>query len=111
MIDLTAATFDGVVKKHPVILVDFWAAWCAPCRAMMPVISGLAEAMPDLVIGKVDIDPELELATRFRISAIPTLMFIVEGHEVARLTGATSLPKLIAWVREHQGAVETNPNT
>ncbi|MCI2974720.1 MAG: thioredoxin [Ferrimicrobium sp.] len=72
--NLTAADFNETVEENGIVLVDFWAAWCGPCRAFAPVYEELSEEHPDIVFGKVDTEAERELAQAFQIMSIPTLM-------------------------------------
>ncbi|MCL5973172.1 MAG: thioredoxin [Ferrimicrobium sp.] len=72
--NLTAADFNETVEGHGIVLVDFWAAWCGPCRAFAPVYEELSEEHPEIVFGKVDTEAERELAQAFQIMSIPTLM-------------------------------------
>lgn len=72
--DLTAASFDDTIKGNEIVLVDFWAAWCGPCRSFGPVYEKASESHPDIVFGKVDTEAEPTLASSFGITSIPTLM-------------------------------------
>ena len=84
--------FDQTVKNYPLVVVDCWAAWCAPCRAIAPVIEQLARAYSGKVVfGKLNVDENPETQQRFGIQAIPTLLVMKKGQEVDRIVGA--LPK------------------
>lgn len=73
-IALTADSFGTTLEQNGIVLVDFWAAWCGPCRAFAPVFEKVSEAHPDIVFGKVDTEAERQLAAAARITSIPTLM-------------------------------------
>ena len=94
---LTAANFDGEIEKAPVALVDFWAPWCGPCRMMGPVIEALGEKYEGrALIAKVDTDQAQELAVRFQVENIPTLVFFKNGKEAARQMGTQAPERLAA---------------
>jgi len=84
--------FDQTVKNYPLIVVDCWAAWCAPCRAIAPIVEELAkEYSGKVVFGKLNVDENPETTQRYGVMAIPTLLVMKEGKEVDRVVGI--LPK------------------
>jgi thioredoxin reductase (NADPH) len=86
--NLSEADFESTIRENPVVLVDFWAGWCGPCRTFAPVFERSAREHPDVVHAKVDIDAERELAAMAGIRSVPTLMAFRDGVVVYGQPGA-----------------------
>ncbi|MGW1805391.1 thioredoxin [Streptomyces sp. NPDC002078] len=93
-VELTKDNFDQTVTDNDFVLIDFWAAWCGPCRQFAPVYEKAAEDNPDLVFGKVDTEAQPELAAAFGIQSIPTLMIVRDKVAVYAQPGALPEPAL-----------------
>jgi thioredoxin len=93
-VNLTAEDFETTVRENDIVLVDWWAEWCGPCRMFAPVFESASEAHTDVVFGKVDTESEQALAAAAQISSIPTLMAFREGVLVFAQPGALRGPQL-----------------
>ena len=95
IIDLTKENYQAeITKSDKPVLVDFWAVWCGPCQMMAPILHELETEMPDVQIGKVNVDEQMDLARQFRVVSIPTLIIFKNGQEVQRMVGVTSKEEL-----------------
>lgn len=92
--ELTEQTFAETVSGNDIVLIDFWASWCGPCRTFAPVYENVSETNPDIVFAKVDTEAEQGLAGYFQISSIPTLMAIRDGVVLYSQAGALPQPAL-----------------
>ncbi len=93
-LELTTQNFDSTVSKG-ITLIDFWAQWCAPCHLMTPILDEIARTYnSEVTVAKVNVDDAMELAQRFQISAIPTLLVIKDGRVFRKFIGVTQKKEL-----------------
>jgi thioredoxin 1 len=101
--EITKETFNDTINNNDIVLVDWWAEWCGPCRSFAPVFEEASGKHPDIVFGKIDTETQPELSAMARITSIPTLMAFREGILIFSQPGAlpaSSLEELIGKVRE-----------
>ena len=102
-VELTKDNFETIVLGNNIVIIDFWASWCGPCRNFAPTYDRASEAHPDIIFGKVDTEAQTELAGYFGIRSIPTLMVFKEKVGIFQQAGAlpeAALTDLIAKIRD-----------
>ena len=98
-IDLNSFRQEVLNADKPVLL-DFWAPWCGPCRMVVPIVDEIAAERPDVLVGKVNIDEQFDLAREFDVTTIPTLVVLKEGKVVRRATGARPKAQILALLED-----------
>lgn len=102
VINITNTNFqDEVMNATQKVLLDFWAPWCGPCRMVSPIIDDIAEEHPDIKVGKINIDEQMELANQFKIMTIPTIMVLDKGQIVNRTSGTKTKKQILELLQIH----------
>ena len=96
LITVTKQNFDEIINNEKPVLLDFYADWCGPCRMVAPIVHEIAEENDNVVVAKINVDDEPELAQKFGVMSIPTLVVMKNGEEVKRATGARAKPQILA---------------
>ena len=96
MLNITNANFEEMVLNNPKpVLLDFWATWCGPCRMVAPIVEEIAQERDDILVGKVNVDEEMELAVKFGIISIPTLVIMKNGEITNKAVGYMPKEKIL----------------
>ncbi len=101
ILTLTDGNFDESLKENRLVLVDFWAAWCAPCRMIAPVLEEIAKETSGVKIGKLNVDENPVKAAQFQIMSIPNLLLFKDGKVVENVVGAVPKSHLMSVIEKH----------
>ena len=93
---ITSDNFDTIIRENDVVMVDFWASWCGPCRMVSPIVDEIADERSDIKVGKINVDEEPDLAGQFRVMSIPTLIVIKDGKVTNQAVGARPKEQILA---------------
>ena len=96
VIAVTKENFDEIIKNEKPVLLDFYADWCGPCKMVAPIIHEIADENDNVVVGKINVDDEPDLAMKFGVMSIPTLVVMKNGEEANRATGARAKAQILA---------------
>ena len=96
VVKVTRENYAALVAENQTVLLDFWAVWCGPCKMIAPIVEEIAAERGDVLVGKVDVDSEMELAMQFGVSSIPTLVVIKDGEIVNQSLGAKPKAQILA---------------
>lgn len=100
-VDLTGEELESAKEENSLVVADFWAEWCGPCKTMEPIIESLAEKLGDEVFfGKVNVEEERDAASQYQVSSIPAILFFKEGELIERVVGARSEEDLEEKIKE-----------
>jgi thioredoxin 1 len=96
---VTSENFDEIKNSGKTVLLDFYADWCGPCRMVSPIIDAIAEENPDIIVGKINVDNELELAQAFGVMSIPTIAVLKDGKLVNKSAGARPKSEILEMLK------------
>ena len=98
-IKVTNKDFENIISNNDITLIDFYADWCGPCKALSPIIDEIAKSQTHITVGKVNVEEEKELATKYRVRSIPTMVIFKNGKEVNRLIGFLPKEEILAKIK------------
>ena len=100
VISVNNSNFEEIINSDKPVLLDFYADWCGPCRMVVPIVHEIADENPQYVVGKINVDEEMELAAQFGVTTIPTLVVIKNGEIVNRSSGAKPKAQILAMLED-----------
>ena len=102
IITITGENFEEEVTKSEIpVLLDFWAPWCGPCKMLSPIVDDIAEELKDKIkVGKVNVDEQIELSSKFKVMSIPTLVLFKEGNVESILVGVRSKQEILSMIKK-----------
>ena len=98
-IKVTNKDFENIISNNDITLIDFYADWCGPCKALSPIIDDIAKSETHITVGKVNVEEERELATKYGVRSIPTMVIFKNGKEVNRLVGFLPKEEILAKIK------------
>ena len=99
VVKVTESNFNEILDSGKTVLLDFYAEWCGPCKMVSPIVDQISEENPDIIVGKIDVDDQQEIAEKYGILSIPTLVVIKNGEVVNKGTGVLPKGKLLEWLK------------
>ena len=100
IVTITKDNLLDLAHSEKPVLIDFWAPWCGPCRMVAPIVEEIAAEREDIIVGKINVDNEPELAMQFGVSSIPTLVVLKNGEVVHQMAGARPKPQILKLLEE-----------
>ncbi|MBQ7096054.1 MAG: thioredoxin [Clostridia bacterium] len=94
---------NEILKSSKIVLLDFYADWCGPCRMVSPIVDKIAQEHPEYLVGKINVDDQPDLAAAFNVMSIPTLIVLKEGKAVNKIIGAASKAKILSLLQQAEG--------
>ncbi len=96
VIKITSENFEEIISSNKLVLVDFWANWCGPCKMISPIIEAISAEREDVIVGKIDVDEQPELAKKFGVMSIPTFVVLKNGKVANQSSGARPKSDILA---------------
>ena len=99
VVKVTESNFNEILDSGKTVLLDFYAEWCGPCKMVSPIVDQISEENPDIIVGKIDVDDQQEIAEKYGIMSIPTRVVIKNGEVANKGTGVLPKEKLLEWLK------------
>ena len=99
VVKVTESNFNEILDSGKTVLLDFYAEWCGPCKMVSPIVDQISEENPDIIVGKIDVDDQQEIAEKYGIMSIPTLVVLKIGEVANKGTGVLPKGKLLEWLK------------